>query len=82
MQALKGVLLDVADKAGENVANTLIKLLRHRSRSICTSKRLLSTIPRTLAPRALRAFAALPNPTNASFQKQAKGMFTMIPSLS
>jgi hypothetical protein len=31
MQALKGVPMDVADKTGENVANTLIRLLRHGS---------------------------------------------------
>jgi hypothetical protein len=30
-QALKGLLMDVADKTGENFANTLIKLLRHGS---------------------------------------------------
>jgi hypothetical protein len=31
MQTLKGVLMDVADKPGENVANNLIKLLCHGS---------------------------------------------------
>jgi hypothetical protein len=31
MKALKGVLMEVADKTGEKVANALIKLLRHES---------------------------------------------------
>jgi hypothetical protein len=108
MQALKGVLMEVADKTGEKVAIAPIKLLQHESLDTSLLRGSIESVrqipeeanddvrhwlqhmhfekvtiydARTLVPRALRGFAALSNPSNTSFQKQAKGMFTMIPLL-